>query len=158
MMQKSSKGSIAPTIRSSSAYLRLLKWKPPRRDEPPEARAQVVLAGVVRPVGQPEADDRRADLLGDLDAFAAVVEGAPAHLGVRMADAAEPVLVLAEEVRVDRPDPHALLLRVGAERGPVVDTTQGMWTATLGQTPVSRLTRPASAILSQTVRAAPGQG
>ena len=30
MIRNSSNGSIAPTIRSSSAYLRLLKWKPPR--------------------------------------------------------------------------------------------------------------------------------
>ena len=132
MIRKSSNGSTEPTIRSSSAYLRLLKWKPPSRpsaeehghdlldvrpermvagvdedlrlraelpaeercgapvgkvgaverrleelvldqqphasgqrsvellqacDEPLVPGAQVVLARVVRPVGEPEADD-----------------------------------------------------------------------------------------------------
>ena len=35
---------------------------------------------------------------------------------------------------------------------------QGMWTATLGQASVSLWTSPASAIRSQTLRAAPGHG
>ena len=70
--------------------------------------AQVVLAGVVRSVGEPEADDRRADLLRDLDALAAVLERLRAHLRVRVAEASEPVGVVAEEIRVDRADPDAL--------------------------------------------------
>ena len=83
--------------------------------------AQIVLAGVVRPVGEPEADDRGAELLRDLDALAAVVERLRAHARVGVTDAPEPVRVVAEQVRIDRADPDALLLRVTAERLPVVD-------------------------------------
>ena len=93
--------------------------------EPRVASAQVVLAGVVRPIGEPEADDRRADLLRDLDALAAVLHRLRAHARVRVADAPEPVLVLAEQVRVDRADPDAPAGGVVAERGPVVDTVPG---------------------------------
>ena len=62
-----------------------------------------------------------ADLLRDLDALAAVVERLRAHVRVGMAEAPEPVLVLAEQVRVDRADPDAAAGGVVAERGPVVD-------------------------------------
>ena len=55
---------------------------------------------------------RRADLLRDRDALAAVVQRARANAGVGMAEAAEPVLVRPEEVRVDCADPDALLVRV----------------------------------------------
>ena len=43
-------------------------------DEPGVTIAQIVLAGVVRAVGEPEADRGRADLARDLDALAAVLE------------------------------------------------------------------------------------
>jgi hypothetical protein len=59
--------------------------------EPRVPLAQVVLAWIVRPVGQPEADDRGADLLRDLDALAAVLERLRAHTFVRVAEAPEPV-------------------------------------------------------------------
>ena len=83
--------------------------------------AQVVLARVVRPVGEPEADDRGADLLRDLDALDAVLERLRAHGGVGVAEAAEPVVVVAEQVRVDGADADAEPLGVAAQLGPVVD-------------------------------------
>ena len=52
-------------------------------------------------------------------------ERACANAGVRVAEAAEPVLVRAEEVRVDRADADALLLRVLAERAVVVRRVPG---------------------------------
>jgi len=78
--------------------------------------AQVILARVVCSVGQPEADDRRADLLRDLDTLAAVFERLRAYPFVRVAQAPEPVRVLAEQIRVDRPDPDASTSCVVAER------------------------------------------
>ena len=43
-------------------------------DEARMSLAKIVLAGVVRPVGQPEADDGRVEPGRDLDAFAAVLD------------------------------------------------------------------------------------
>src|SRR4029077_19510810 len=87
--------------------------------------AEVVLARVVRAVGEPEADDRRAELPGDLDALQAVVEGESPHARIGMTHAPEPVVVLAEEVRVDRADADAALLGVAPQRLPVVDAVPG---------------------------------
>src|SRR3954452_3795577 len=69
-------------------------------EEPLMARAQVVLAGVVRSAREPEADERRPDLLRDGDALAAVLDGLRAHARVGVAKAAQPELVGAEEVRI----------------------------------------------------------
>src|SRR5204862_7861351 len=84
-------------------------------DESRVAIAEVVLAGIVRAVGKPEADRRRAHLLRDLDAIAAMPQRLSADGGIRVAEASEAVGVVAEKVRVDRPDPHSLLLGVAAE-------------------------------------------
>ncbi len=88
-------------------------------------RAQVVLTRVVGAVGEPEADQGGPDLARDRDAFAAVVEGAPADGLVRAADAAEAVGVVAEQVRVDRTDAEAAFPGVGAQRRVVVDGVPG---------------------------------
>src|SRR5207244_2994266 len=96
-----------------------------RCGEPCIPAAQVVLARVVRAVREPEADELRAELLGDRDALEAVVEGLPADARVWIADAAEPVLVLAEQVRVDRADADPALLCVPPKRAPVVDAIPG---------------------------------
>ena len=78
MIRKSSNGSIEPTIRSSSAYLRLLKWKPPSspsasstRDDLLDVRALRVVAGVdehlrLRP--EPPAEQRRRAPVGQVGA------------------------------------------------------------------------------------------
>src|SRR5262249_23538231 len=60
------------------------------------------------------------ELLRDLDALATVFESPRTHQSIRVADASEPVRVVAEEVRVDRADPDPALPRVVAERAPVV--------------------------------------
>src|SRR5262249_62201957 len=93
--------------------------------EPRVPVAEVVLPRVVRPVGEPEAQDRRADMPGDLDALVAVVERPSAHVLIRVADAPEPVLVVAERVRVDRADPEPALGGVLRQAGPVVDAVPG---------------------------------
>jgi hypothetical protein len=89
-------------------------------DEPAEAPAQVVLARVVRAVGEPEADVGRADRRRDLDALEAVLERLPPDARVGVAEAAEPVLVVLEQVRVDGAEADALLLGEAADVGPVV--------------------------------------
>ena len=48
MIRKSSNGSIEPTIRSSSAYLRLLKWKPPSS---PSASSTATICSMFVPCG-----------------------------------------------------------------------------------------------------------
>ena len=96
-----------------------------RCGQAPVPVAKVVLPGIVRPVGEPEADRRRAELLGDLDALSAVGERLRANALVGMAEASQPVVVIAEEVGVDRADPDALLLGVASQRAPVVDPVPG---------------------------------
>ena len=71
-----------------------------------------VLAGVVGAVGEPEAQDGRAGGRADLDALQQVVGGLAADRRVRVADAAEPVVVVLEHVGVDRADPDAGVGRV----------------------------------------------
>jgi hypothetical protein len=48
MIRKSSNGSIEPTIRSSSAYFRLLKWNPPRS---PWDRSRATICSTFVPSG-----------------------------------------------------------------------------------------------------------
>ncbi len=48
MIRKSSNGSIEPTIRSSSAYLRLLKWKPPSS---PSSISRATICSMFVPIG-----------------------------------------------------------------------------------------------------------
>ena len=189
-MRNSSNGLTEPTIRSSSAYLRLLKWKPPSRpasasrpticstfdalgvvaevdehlgplaerladeqrgapvgqvggveggleelvldeqrllrrqlgvdlpervEQPPPACAQVVLAGVVRAVREPQRLGVGAERARDLEALEQVLDGLGAHAGVGMRDGAELVVGVLEEVRVDRADAQPALLHVRAQ-------------------------------------------
>jgi hypothetical protein len=86
---------------------------------------KVVLSRVVRAVREPEADDRRTDLGGDADALTAVLERLCANTRVGVTDAAEPVDVLTEQVRIDRPDPYALLLSEARQSAEVVDRIPG---------------------------------
>ena len=98
--------------------------------------AQVVLARVVRAVGEPEADDRRADLARDLDALEAVLERLAADAGSGWQKLPSRYVVVLEEVRVDRADPDALAPRRSARSSSQSSTrSHGMWIATLGQQP-----------------------
>ena len=65
------------------------------------ALAQIVLAGGAGAVGQPQADVAGADGLGDLDALQTMLHGLAADGGVGVAQAAELVLVILEDVGVD---------------------------------------------------------
>ena len=65
----------------------------------------------------------------------AVVERLRADARVRVAEAAEPVVVVAEEVRVDGADPDALRPARAAERRPVVDAVPRDVDRDVGQQP-----------------------
>ena len=90
-------------------------------DHPVAALREGVLARVVRAVGEPQGEDVGARLARDLDAFEEVVRGLPAHARVRVADAAELVLGLLEEVGVDGPDAQSQGLGVAFQFAVVVD-------------------------------------
>ena len=84
------------------------------------ALAQAVLPGVVGAVGKPQAEAVAVDLGHDLAAFEDVVERLLLDAGVRIAQRAEAVLVILEDVGVDRADVDALRLGVLAHGGVVV--------------------------------------
>ena len=69
----------------------------------------VVLAGVVGAVGEPQLQVPRAGDVHDVDALQQVVERLAPDAGVGVGDRAELVVVVLEDVGVDRPDPHAEL-------------------------------------------------
>ena len=92
-----------------------------RLGQPVLAGADVVLAGVVGPVGEPQLEVARAGRVHDVDAVEQVAHRLPADARVRVADAPEHVVVVLERVRVDRPERHATRLRVAGEVGVVVD-------------------------------------
>jgi hypothetical protein len=93
--------------------------------QPVLARPQVVLAGVVRAIGEPEAHDVRADGSGDLDALEQVLHGSPPHLATRVAEAAQAIGLVLEQVGVDATDPQAKVLRVPARCSPVAGAVPG---------------------------------
>ena len=89
------------------------------------AGAQVVLAGVVGAVGEPELEVARAGGVHDVDALQQVVDGLAAHAGVGVGDAAEPVVVVLEDVGVDGADGDAQVSGVGGQGGVVVHLVPG---------------------------------
>ncbi len=84
-----------------------------------------VLAGVVGAVGEPEGEVRRARRLGDRDALQQVIGRLASHRRVRVADAAELVRFLLEQVRIDGADPQAEIRRMLPQRTVVVDLVPG---------------------------------
>ncbi len=85
------------------------------------AGADVVLAGVVGAVGEPDLEVARARGVHHVDALEVVVDRLLADAGIPVGQAAELVVVVLEGVGVDRAELHAEVLRVGAQRGVVVD-------------------------------------
>ena len=73
-----------------------------RLGQPVLASADVVLAGVVRPVREPQLEIARPGRVHDVDAGEEMVERLPADARIRVADAPEHVVVVLEDVRVDR--------------------------------------------------------
>jgi hypothetical protein len=67
------------------------------------AGPDVVLARIVRAVGEPQLEVARPGRVHDVDALEQVVDGLLADTGVRMADRTQHVVVVLERVRVDRP-------------------------------------------------------
>jgi hypothetical protein len=96
-----------------------------RLGEPVLAPPDVVLARVVRAVGEPQLEVARAGRVHDIDALEQVVDGLLPDPRVGVADAAQHVVVVLERVRVDRPQRDAQLPGVGRERGVVVHLVPG---------------------------------
>src|SRR6185437_7642137 len=85
----------------------------------------VVLAGVVGAVGEPQLQVLRPGRVHDVDALHQVADGLAADPRVRVADAAELVVVVLEHVRVHGPDRDAVLLGERAQGRVVVDLVPG---------------------------------
>ncbi len=83
--------------------------------------ADVVLARVVRAVREPDLQVARARRRHDLQALEVVVDRLAAHARVPGGQRPELVGLLLERVRVDRPELHALVLRVAAQGREVLD-------------------------------------
>lgn len=81
----------------------------------------VVLPGVIGPVREPQLQIGGAGRVHDVDALQQMIKSLPPHHSVRMADAAQLVVVVLEGVGVDRPQLHATLLGVFRQRPVVVD-------------------------------------
>src|SRR3954468_6416220 len=96
-----------------------------RLDEPASARREVVLAGVVRAVGEPQRLRRRPELLRDPHALEQVVDRLAADRLVGVRHRAELVVGVLEQVRVDGADAQAELLGVAAQGRQVVDRVPG---------------------------------
>jgi hypothetical protein len=77
--------------------------------EPVLTRADVILAGIVRAVREPELQVPGAGRVHDVDARQQVVERLSAHPAVRIADTAQHVVVVLEDIRVDRAEADALV-------------------------------------------------
>ncbi len=92
-----------------------------RVGEPVLAVAQRVLTRVVGTVGEPQLEIPRSGLVHDVDALEEVGDRLAAHRGIRVGDAAQPVVVVLEDVGVDRADAHAVIAGVGGELAVVVD-------------------------------------
>ncbi len=96
-----------------------------RLRHPVLAGGDVVLAWVVRAVGEPELEVPAAGRVHDVDALKEVRQGLLPRLRVGVADAAELVVVVLEDVGVDRADPDAVALGVRGEGRVVVDLVPG---------------------------------
>ncbi len=89
------------------------------------AGRNVVLTWVVGAVGEPQLEIARAGGVHDVDAFQQVVKSLAAHPRVRMGDGAELVVLVLEDVRVDRADLQPELAGVGGQRSVVLDPVPG---------------------------------
>ena len=92
-----------------------------RLGQPILAAADVVLAGIVGPVGEPQLQVPGAGHIHDVDAREQVVECLAPHARVGIADAAEHVVVVLEDVGVDRPEADAGVRCVTGQVGVIVD-------------------------------------
>ena len=89
--------------------------------EPVLAGPDVVLAGVVGAIGEPQLQVPRTGLVHDVHAGQQVIQGLAADRGVGVGDAAQLVVIILEHVRVNRPDRDPRLRREGCQRGIVVN-------------------------------------
>ena len=90
-------------------------------DQSPPACPEVVLAGVVRAIGQPDLDDVGPGLPGDVAAGDDLVDRLASDGCVGMAQRPELVVLVLERVRVDAADPDPSLRRERRERPEVLD-------------------------------------
>ena len=92
-----------------------------RLGQPVLAGADVVLTGIVRPVGEPQLQVARTGRIHDVDAGEEMIERLAAHARVRVADAPEHVVVVLEHVGVDGAEADPDIRGVAGEVGVVVD-------------------------------------
>src|SRR4029077_1982140 len=75
--------------------------------DPLLAAAEIILPGIVRPVGEPQRQDRGSGLAHDVDAAKQLAYCLAANLGLRARDAAQPEVLDLKRVRADGADPQA---------------------------------------------------
>src|SRR5690348_16172264 len=68
---------------------------------------EIILPSIIRAIGQPQADDIRADGLCDLDALQHMLDRSLSYPIVKMAQTPETVDIVLKEVRIHGPDMHA---------------------------------------------------
>jgi len=87
-----------------------LAHRPQRLGQVVLAAADIILAGIVRAVGQPQTQMTRADRPAKLDRIEHVPHGGAAHFRIGIAKRAELVNLILEQIRIDRSDAHAVPL------------------------------------------------
>src|SRR5207245_1465636 len=97
----------------------------PRVDQTVPAPTQIILPRVVGAIGEPQAEQARANRLRNLHALHQVRHRALAHRGIGMADAAQPVDIVLEDVGIHRADTHPALSRIRHQARPVVHPVPG---------------------------------
>ena len=119
--------------------------------------AHIGLARVVGTLGEPDLQVARAGGVHDVDAFEVVVDRLAAHRVVIVGEAAEFVVVVLEGVGVDGAELHALVARMLAQGGEVVDLVpRDVQGDRRGETGDTGAPAAASAIFSQGSRGVPG--
>ena len=96
-----------------------------RVDQTVPAPTQIILPRVVGAIGEPQAEQARANRLRNLHALHQVRHRAAAHRGIGMADAAQPVDIVLEDVGIHRADTHPALSRIRHQARPVVHPVPG---------------------------------
>ena len=126
--------------------------------KPADALADALRAGIIGAVGQPKRDVARAERLADLDGIEHVIERLLANGSGGIAQRAELVFLILKEIGIDGAGADAEaaleLLAPRARRQTPLGRSHSTCSASVGVTPVRRLTSAASANFSSMVEAA----
>ena len=85
----------------------------------------VVLTGVVGAVGEPQLEIPGARCVHDVDALQQMIGRFATHPGIGVGDRTQHVVVVLEDVAVDRTDAHAEAVGMFGEMGEVIDPVPG---------------------------------